>query len=79
MMDVQDAGQLRIGTPRRQEPLPPPAVAVAPGEPAPLRSGWHYVRFDNSWKESPGEVVMVADGPLPCTIRSVAPVIETEG
>lgn len=79
-VDLYETGQLygRTAGSSKSEIIVQRSTADLMDNPVPLVSGWKVFRPDGSWRESPGEVVLFVDEPLPATIRAIVPVIEPE-
>lgn len=78
LLDILEAGSCKVGhNSATAEENVTRSMIDELGLAVPLFTGIRPARFESSWSDQ-GEVYLIADGPLPCTIRSVTPMIEPE-
>ncbi|MGJ4857071.1 hypothetical protein ACN6KF_003055 [Labrys sp. La1] len=77
-IDFLETGSLRVGRDdATAEEVAFRSTSDDLGEAPSLHTGFHDARPETKWGDK-GELVMIADGPLPATIRSITPVTDPE-
>lgn len=77
-IDFLETGSLRVGRDdATAEEVAFRSTSDDLGEAPPVHTGFYDARPETKWGDK-GEIVMIADGPLPATIRSITPVTDPE-